>query len=163
MEKMYLTAAGYKALEEELEDLEVNRRREVAEKIKIAREYGDISENSEYDSAKEEQAMIEGRILEIRARLAGSEIIAETNDTSMVTMGSEIDVVVINDKGASKEEHYVLVGSSEADPFTKHISNESLMGRALIGRRVGDKISVQTLGGMLQLEIKDIQKRGTNE
>ncbi len=139
-----LTPEGLEKLKAELEDLTTNKRREVAERIKDAREYGDISENSEYDDAKNEQAMLEGRIASLEEQLRSATVIdPEDITTDVVGVGA---AVKIKDE-AGKSEIYTIVGSAEADPKQKKLSNESPVGRALIGHKKGDTVSVQLPNG----------------
>lgn len=153
--KIILTAEGLKKLEDELEDLKVVRRKEVAAKIKEARGQGDLSENAEYDAAKEEQAEIEARIVTIENMLRNAQVIDEENkNTGLVSLGSKIKVY---DEEFEEEEVYTLVGSAEADPFEGKISNESPIGAALIGHAVGDTVSVETPNGVSSIKILDIQ------
>ena len=152
---IYLTQAGKEDLEKKLEELKVVKRREVAEKIKVAREFGDISENAEYDAAKEEQAMIEGEILEIENTLRSAVIIEESADTNAVTVGKQVRIYDYEDK---VELEYRIVGTTEADLEKNLISNESPVGKALLGKRKGATVSVETPGGLLKFKILDIQQ-----
>lgn len=154
--KNILTYEGLKALEDELHDLKVVKRREVAAKIKEAREQGDLSENAEYDAAKEEQAHIEARIEEIEHILKNAEVVVEEDvDASTINIGCH---VIIKDVEDDEEIEYKLVGSTEANSLKGKISNESPVGRALIGRKAGETIEVETPAGMLQYEIISIRK-----
>lgn len=153
--KIVLTQDGLKKLEDELQELKVVRRKDVAEKIKEARGQGDLSENAEYDAAKEEQAEIEARIVVIENMLRNAEIIDEDElNSGIVALGNKIKLY---DEEFEEEIEYTLVGSAEADPDNGRISNESPVGRALIGHEIGDTISVETPGGMVQFKILDIQ------
>jgi transcription elongation factor GreA len=139
-----LTPEGLEKLQAELEDLTTNKRREVAERIKDAREYGDISENSEYDAAKNEQAMLEGRIADLEEKLRSATVIEPKElTTDVVQVGSAVKIKDENGKSVT----YTIVGSAEADPKEKKLSNESPVGRALIGRGKGDKVAVQLPNG----------------
>ena len=141
--EVYLTPKGYEELEKKLEYLKVICRREVAEKIKAAREFGDISENAEYDTVKEEQAMIEGEIYEIEQKLKSAKIINEENiDTSVVKLGCTITLFDFEYK---EEITYKIVGTAEADPSKNMISNESPVGKAALKHK--DIIIVDTPGG----------------
>ena len=141
MAKNVLTYGGLKKLEEELEDLKVNRRKEVAEKIKEAREQGDLSENAEYDAAKDEQKDIEARIEEIEKILKNAEVVDEDEaDTSKVSIGC---VVRILDMEYDEENEYKVVGPTEANILKGLISNESPLGKALLGKKVGETAHVQ--------------------
>jgi transcription elongation factor GreA len=153
-----LTPEGLEKLKTELEDLTTNKRREVAERIKDAREYGDISENSEYDDAKNEQAMLEARIATIEERLRSATVIdAADISTDVVQVGS---LVHIEDE-AGKKEQYTIVGSAEASPAEKKLSNESPVGRALLGHGKGDTVTVQLPNGKArQLKINKIDVAG---
>jgi len=152
---VFLTPKGYKELEAKLDELKVVKRREVAEKIKIAREFGDISENAEYDAAKEEQAMIEGEILEIENKLRTAEIIDEDSiDTSVVSVGC---TVKISDVELKENYEYKIVGTTEADASNNRISNESPVGKALLGKKKGVTVDVITPGGIVKFKILDIK------
>ena len=140
-----LTPEGLEKLKAELEHLSTDKRREVAERIKEAREFGDISENSEYDDAKNEQAMLEARIATVQEKLRMATVIEpEDLSTEVVTVGS---VVHVKDEQTGKSVRYTIVGSAEAKPAENRLSNESPVGRALLGRRRGDEISVQVPRG----------------
>lgn len=155
--KNILTEEGLAALEDELQDLKVNKRKEVAVKIKEAREQGDLSENAEYDAAKDEQRDIEIRIEEIEKILKNAEVVtSEDVDGSAINIGS---TVRIRDVEFDEEMEYKIVGSTEADCLGGKISNESPVGMALIGAKVGEKIEIETPNGeMVTYEILDIQK-----
>src|SRR3990167_11249013 len=136
-EKVYLTPEGLKKLQNEYKHLVEVKRKEVAERIAKAREYGDISENSEYDTAREEQSFTEGRILELEDILRNAEAIVTGKKSDVVVIGSKVKVEVDNE-----EDEFVIVSSVEADPMQGKISNESPVGKALIGSKVGDVITV---------------------
>ena len=156
MAKNVLTYAGLKKLEDELEDLRVNRRKEVAEKIKEAREQGDLSENAEYDAAKDEQRDIEARIEEIEKILKDAEVVAEEEaDTSKVSIGC---VVRILDMEYDEENEYKVVGATEANVLKGLISNESPVGAALIGKKVGAVFEVETQVGVEKYKVLDIKQ-----
>ncbi|HEY3316962.1 MAG TPA: transcription elongation factor GreA [Coriobacteriia bacterium] len=138
-----LTPEGQARLEEELHHLETVRRREVGERIKEAKEFGDLSENSEYDDAKNEQAWVESRIAEISQILAHATIIASPKKNDKVTLGARVE---LQDSEGDKYQ-YQLVGSAEADPAHNKISNESPVGQAVLGARKGDKVKVQVPSG----------------
>ena len=139
-----LTPEGLEKLKQEIEHLSVVRRREVAERIKEAREFGDISENSEYDDAKNEQAMLEARIAQLEDKLRSAQVIdASELDTNIVRVGSLVSGK--DEKGKTFE--YTIVGSTEADPTAKKLSNESPVGKALVGRKQGDKVKVTLPSG----------------
>ena len=151
-DEILLTAAGYKELEEELNDLRVNKRAENVQAIKEARSHGDLSENSEYDAARDEQAKIEARIQELEYKLEHATII-EATDKSTVNVGCEVTVLYVEDED---EDTYTIVGSLEADPFENKISNESPIGEALMGRKVGDIIDVAGPNGTYKVKITKI-------
>lgn len=154
--KNILTYAGLKKLENELQDLKVIRRKEVAEKIKEAREQGDLSENAEYDAAKDEQREIEARIEEIEKILKNAEVVDEDEvDTDVISIGCKVRVY---DDAFDEEVEFCIVGSTEANSLQNKISNESPVGMALLGRKLGDEVSVETQAGVIQYKILDIQK-----
>ena len=154
--KNILTSAGLDKLEAELQDLKVNKRSEVAEKIKEAREQGDLSENAEYDAAKDEQRDIEARIEEIEKILKNAEVVLEEEvDTKKISVGC---VVKILDKEYDEELEFKIVGSTEANSLAGKISNESPLGQALIGKKVGNTISVETQDGVEKYKILEIQR-----
>ena len=154
-----LTPEGLEKLQAELEELTTTKRREVAERIKDAREYGDISENSEYDDAKNEQAMLEARIATIEERLRSVTVVkAEDLTNESVQVGSAVHV---KDQDTGKSEQYQIVGSTEANPAQKKLSNESPVGRALIGHKKNEIVSVQLPNGSArQLKITKIEVAG---
>jgi transcription elongation factor GreA len=141
-----LTPEGQVKLEEELRHLETVRRREVGERIKEAKEFGDISENSEYDDAKNEQAWVESRIVEVTQILARATIIDAPKKSDRVTLGSKVE---IRDEDGDKHV-YQVVGSAEADPADKKISNESPVGQAILGHKKGDVVPVTTPSGKVR-------------
>ncbi len=154
--KNILTYSGLKKLENELQDLKVIRRKEVAEKIKEAREQGDLSENAEYDAAKDEQREIEARIEEIEKILKNAEVVDEDEvDTDVISIGCKVRVY---DDAFDEEVEFCIVGSTEANSLQNKISNESPVGMALLGRKLGDEVSVETQAGVIQYKILDIQK-----
>ncbi|BAB04995.1 transcription elongation factor GreA [Halalkalibacterium halodurans] len=153
--KHYMTLEGKKKLEEELEYLKTERRKEVVERIKIARSFGDLSENSEYDSAKEEQAFVEGRISQIEKMIRNAEIIEESEgDANVVSLGKTVKFVEIPD---GEEEEYTIVGSAESDPFEGKISNDSPMAQSLLGHTIDDVVIVNTPGGEMEVKILEIR------
>ena len=155
-EAVLLTEEGYQKLEEELKYLKGTKKMEVAERIKVAREFGDISENSEYDEAKNEQAQMEARIAQIEAMLKNVKLIDEEEiDTDKVSVGCKIKV---KDLTFKETVEYTIVGSTEADPFAGKLSDESPVGAAFIGKGVGDKVSVETPGGTCEYKIMAIEK-----
>lgn len=154
--KNILTYEGLKALEDELHELKVNRRREVAQKIKEAREQGDLSENAEYDAAKEEQRDIELRIEEIDKILKNAEVVDDNDgDSSVINVGC---TVTIKDLEFNEEMEYKIVGSTEADSLKGKISNESPVGKALIGAQKGETVEVEAPAGIIKYEILDFRK-----
>lgn len=154
--EVLLTPEGLKKLEEELELLKSVKRREVAERIKLAISYGDISENSEYEDAKNEQAFIEGRIMTLEKMLRNARIIHEDDvATDVVSIGS---TVRLRDVEFNEEVQYTIVGSAEADPGSNKISNESPVGRALLGKSVGSTVDVAVPAGTIQFQILNIKK-----
>ncbi len=156
-EEILLTKEGYEKLVNERDELVSVKRKEISEKLKEAREFGDLSENAEYDAAKEEQAEVEERIMKLDQMLRNAKIIDDGRiSTKAVNVGVKVEIKKIDDK--SKKE-YVIVGSTEADPFATpaRISNESAVGKALIGRKVGEKIEIQVPAGILRYEITAIK------
>ncbi len=155
-EKKKITYEGLRKLEEELQDLKVNKRQEVAEKIKEARELGDLSENAEYDAAKDEQRDIEARIEEIDKILKNVEVVDEDEvDTSKVSIGCKVK---IKDLEFNDELIFKVVGSTEANTLKGKISDESPVGKAISGRKVGEVVEVETQEGTIKYEILEIQK-----
>jgi transcription elongation factor GreA len=150
---VFLTPEGRTKLKQELDFLISVKRPEVAEAIHSAKEEGDISENSAYDAAKEQQAFIEGRIMQIEQMLKNAEIIESQVATGVVVLGSKVKVV---EKGSKDEENYQIVGSAEADPTKGRISNESPVGRALMGKKTGDQVVVKTPAGERQLRLVQV-------
>lgn len=152
-----VTKDGYKKLKEELDNLKNVKRREIAERIKEAISYGDLSENSEYEEAKNEQAFIEGRILELEEKVKSAKIIDEKKKTGgkTVQLGSRVTVRNRSVKG-SKPVEYIIVGSTEAD-YENKISNESPVGNALLDRATGEKIKVSVPAGVMEYEIINIK------
>ena len=154
--KKILTYAGLKALEDELENLKVVRRKEVAAKIKEAREQGDLSENAEYDAAKDEQRDIETRIEEIEKILKNAEVVVEDEvDLDKVSVGC---LVALYDKEFDEEVEYKIVGSTEANSLAGKISNESPLGKALIGKMVGDEVEVEAQAGVIEYKVLRIDR-----
>lgn len=156
VEKTYpMTIEGKEKLENELEELKTTKRDEVIERIKIAREFGDLSENSEYESAREEQAFIEGRISTIENMLQNAQIIDKTDgDINEVVFGCAVTFVELPDE---EKETYTIVGKDEADPFAGKISNESPFAQALLGRKIGDTAVIETPGGEINVKITEIK------
>ncbi len=154
MKEVLLTPEGYQRLKEEIEYLSTERRREVAERIKQAREFGDISENSEYDDAKNEQMMLEHRIAQLEDRLSNARVIDEEVATDVVGVGTRVR---LEDIDANETLEYFIVGSAEANPAEYKLSNESPVGKAIIGRRKGETVEVAAPRGALRFKIIDIK------
>ena len=154
--KHILTYAGLKQYEDELQNLKVVRRKEVAQKIKEAREQGDLSENAEYDAAKDEQRDIELRIEELEKLLKNAEVVVEDEiDTDKINVGCKVKLL---DVEYDEEMEYYSVGSTEANSLQNKISNESPVGHALIGKGVGDVVDVETQAGVIQYKVLEIQR-----
>lgn len=154
--KRLLTYAGLKALEDELENLKVVKRKEVAAKIKEAREQGDLSENAEYDAAKDEQRDIELRIEELEKLLKNAEVVVEEEiDVNKINIGCKVKLL---DVEYDEEMEFYIVGSTEANSLQNKISNEAPVGRALIGKSVGDVVDVETQAGIIQYKVLEIQR-----
>jgi len=154
--KTLLTYTGLKKLEDELENLKVVRRKEVAAKIKEAREQGDLSENAEYDAAKDEQRDIEARIEELEKILKNAEVVVEDDiDLEKINIGCTVDVY---DREFEEEMEFKIVGSTEANSLAGKISNESPVGKALIGKKVGDVVAVETQAGVIEYEVLRINR-----
>ncbi|MGO4927257.1 transcription elongation factor GreA [Fundicoccus sp. Sow4_D5] len=156
-EKVYpMTLKGKAKLEAELEELKVNKRKEIVERIKVARSFGDLSENSEYESAKDEQAFVEGRISTLETMIRFAEIINDSEiDENIVSLGRKITFVELPD---GDEETYTIVGSAEADPLDAKISNDSPIAKALLKKSVGDVVSIVTPGGSFDVKITKVEK-----
>ncbi|MBM6830281.1 transcription elongation factor GreA [Anaerotignum lactatifermentans] len=154
--KVVMTYEGLKKMEQELENLKTVRRKEVAEKIKEARGQGDLSENAEYDAAKEEQGEIESRIVQLENLLRNAEVIDEDAlKKDVVNLGSKVTVL---DVEFDEEMEYTIVGSTEADPMNGRISNESPLGMALLGQKIGASVMADTPDGEVEFKILGIQK-----
>ena len=154
--KHILTYAGLKKYEDELQDLKVNRRREIAQKIKEAREQGDLSENAEYDAAKDEQRDIEARIEELEKILKNAEVVVEEEaDLDKVSIGCSVKIL---DCEFEEELEYKIVGSTEANSLKGKISNESPVGKALLGKQVGDTVTVETPAGEFSYKVLSIHR-----
>ena len=147
-DQTFITKEGLSKLKDELEQLKNVKRKEVAKRILEAKELGDLSENAEYADAKEEQAFLEGRILEIEAIIRSAKIIEKDNNSRIVQIGSEIQV-----KGNGEERQFTIVGSNDADPARGYISNESPMGRAFIGKRPGENVEIIAPKGKINYEV----------
>jgi transcription elongation factor GreA len=154
--QVLLTDEGLKNLEAELEELKAVKRKEIAEKIKVALSFGDLSENSEYDEAKNEQAILEARIASIESMLTNVQIINEDDlGTEIVHVGSKVKVRDIDFDDICE---YKIVGSSEADPVNGRISDESPVGKGLIGHKVGETVEIETPAGSMSYEVLEISK-----
>jgi len=154
VKEVILTEEGYEKLKQEIDFLSSDKRREVADRIRVAREFGDISENAEYDDAKNEQALLEHRIALLQERLAAARVI-EAGDVSSdaVSIGSRVK---LKDMDAGETVEYYIVGSAEADPAERKLSNESPVGKAIIGRKKGEVVDVVAPRGSLKFKILDI-------
>ncbi|MGN8645590.1 transcription elongation factor GreA [Gracilibacillus sp. HCP3S3_G5_1] len=153
--EFYMTEEGLKKLEEELEYLKTERRQEVVERIKIARDFGDLSENSEYDAAKDEQAFVESRIVQVENMIRNAVIIKnEDENPDVVSLGRTITFQELPD---GEEESYTIVGSAEADPFEGKISNDSPIAKSLLGRSIGEEVVVPTPAGDMNVKIISVQ------
>jgi transcription elongation factor GreA len=154
--EVILTQEGLRKLEDELEHLKSVKRREVAERIKVAIGYGDISENSEYEDAKNEQAFIEGRIITLEKMLRNARIINNDEvDTNTVSIGAK---VTLRDIEFGEDIEYTIVGTAESDPSQNKISNESPVGKAILGKKKNAKVDVNVPAGIIQYKIIDIKK-----
>ena len=151
--QIFLTAEGYKELEDELKDLKLNKRAEVTQALKEARALGDLSENAEYDAALDAQAELEARIKDLEYTLEHASIIEAQGDKGLVHVGA---TVVLQYDGEDNTEEYRIVGSQEADPFNNKISNESPIAAAIMGKKVGDKVDVESPNGTYQVTIVSI-------
>ena len=158
--QVILTQEGLEKLEQELEELKSVKRKESAEKIKVALSFGDLSENSEYDEAKNEQAIMEARIADIEVTLKNVKVIDESElSNENIHIGSKVEVRVNNPRtGKTDVYNYKIVGSNEADPLSGNISDESAVGKALLGHGIGDKIEVEVPAGMMEYEVLAISK-----
>jgi transcription elongation factor GreA len=155
VKEVILTRDGYEKLRSEIEYLQTEKRREIAERIRIAREFGDIAENAEYDDAKNEQAMLEHRIALLEERLIEARVVAEDEvSTDVVSIGS---VVRLKDVEANQTVEYHIVGSAEANPAERKLSNESPVGRAIMGRKKGETVEVTAPRGTLKFKILEIK------
>ncbi len=154
--KFIMTYEGIKKLEEELEYLKTVKRKEITEKIKVALGYGDLSENSEYDEAKNDQAFTEGRIIQLENMLKNAVVVDESEvPKDKVSVGS---IVKVMDYEFDEEVEYTIVGSAEADPMNFKISNESPVGSALMGKKVGDVVEVTVPSGVSKFEVLEIRR-----
>jgi transcription elongation factor GreA len=159
LKEVILTPEGYKKLQEEIELLSTVRRREVAERIRIAREFGDIAENAEYDDAKNDQAHLEARIAMLEERLKDARVVTKKEITAAQKSG-EVSVgtkVKLKDMSSNKTFEYHIVGSAEADPTELKLSNESPVGKAIMGRKKGDVVEVAAPRGALKFKIMEVK------
>jgi len=155
LKELILTPDGYKRLQEEIEQLSTVRRREVAERIRVAREFGDIAENAEYDSAKNDQAHLEARIAMLEERLTNARVVTRKEIRSgEVSVGTKVR---LKDMSSNKTVEYHIVGSAEANPAELKLSNESPVGKAIIGRKKGDIVEVAAPRGALKFKIMQIR------
>jgi transcription elongation factor GreA len=155
VKEVILTPEGYEKLKQEIEILSNERRREVADRIRVAREFGDITENAEYDDAKNEQAMLEHKIAQLEDRLVNARVIRSGDvDLSVVSVGAKVR---LRDVDAKQTFEYTIVGSAEADPAESKLSNESPVGRAIIGKKKGETVEVSAPRGSLKYKILDIK------
>ena len=154
-EDVILTPEGYEALKQELETLRTDRRREIADRIRTAREFGDIAENAEYDDAKNEQAMLEHKIAQLEDRLSNARVIHKRDvDLIVVSIGAKAR---LRDVDAKETVEYTIVGSAEANPAELKLSNESPVGKAIIGKKKGETVEVSAPRGSLKYKILDIK------
>lgn len=157
--KYYVTAEGLEALETELNYMITVRRKEVAEKIKVALSFGDLSENSEYDEAKNDQAMVEARIADLDVMLKNVVLIDDSElSNEKVNIGSRIEVSIVGPDGKKSKREFKIVGSNEADPRNGKISDESAVGQALIGQKKGKAVEVETPAGIAKYKVVSISR-----
>ena len=155
MKEVILTPEGYEKLKQEIEYLQTEKRREVAERIRVAREFGDIAENAEYDNAKNEQAMLEHKIAQLEERLANARVVTKKEIRSgEVSVGTKVR---LKDMGSNKQFEYHIVGSAEANPAELKLSNESPVGKAIMGHKKGDVVEVSAPRGALKFKIMEIK------
>ena len=155
MKEVILTAEGYEKLKQEIEYLQNDKRREVADRIRTARDFGDIAENAEYDDAKNEQAMLEARIAKLEEQLSAARVIEADEITSdVVSIGSRVK---LKDMDANETVEYHIVGSADANPAERKLSNESPVGKAILGRKKGETVEVAAPRGALKFKILDIK------
>lgn len=152
--EMYLTAEGLRKVEEELEYLRTIKRREVADRIRQAKAFGDLSENSEYEDAKNEQAFVEGRILTLDIMIRNAKVISANGPAGEVQLGVRVR---LRELDSGDECEYQIVGSAEADPTNDRISNESPVGQAILGRKVGEVVEVAVPAGAVRYEIVEVR------
>ena len=150
----YVTKDGLKKLKEELEYLKNTRRREVSARLKEAISFGDLSENSEYEEAKNEQAFVEGRIVELEEKIKNAKVISDKHSTQVVTLGTKVKIRNLDSRS---DDEYTIVGTTESDPLNFMLSNESPIGSALLGTQVGDKIEIQVPAGKVRYKVLSIK------
>jgi transcription elongation factor GreA len=155
-EQEFLTAEGLKKLEDELEFLKHTRRDEISKRLHDAMEEGEVEENPEYEDAKNEQAFVEGRILTIETILAHAVLIESKGPSNEIRLGSKVTIVEV---GSAEKDHYVIVGSAEADPASGRISNESPLGKTLLGHKTHDEVMVQTPDGPIKYKITHVTNK----
>lgn len=156
-ESFMLTLEGYEKIEAEIEELKSVKRKEVSDKLKVARSFGDLSENAEYDEAKNEQAQLEERIAKLENIIRNAQIIDEDEiDKDVVNLGSRVKVEIKFPDGETEKAEYVIVGSTEADPAEGKISNDSPIGRAIMGMKKGSKVDAAVPDGIAKIKIKEI-------
>lgn len=148
-----ITKEGLNKLKEELEDMKTRQRDELSKRLRFAIQQGDLSENADYHKAKEDQAFLEGKIREYEETIAGAKIIDGSNNNGVIDVGSHITI----QEGSYPEERYHMVGAREANPMEGRISNESPIGKALLGRKAGDTVTVETPGGAMELKILSVE------
>ena len=155
-DKVILTEEGYKQLEKRLEELKFVKRPEITERIKVARDFGDLSENAEYDAAKDQQAKMEGEIVELEAAIRTAVVVSDEEITNeKVNVGTTVRVL---DQDEDFEDEYRIVGPHEADPMNNAISIDSPVGAALIGKRKGDELTIEIPGGLSHLKVLSIER-----
>jgi transcription elongation factor GreA len=155
LKEVILTPEGYEKLKQEIETLSTEKRREVADRIRVAREFGDISENAEYDDAKNEQAMLEHKIAQLEERLSNARVIQKRDvDLSVVSIGAKVK---LRDVDAKRTDEYFIVGSAEANPAENKLSNESPVGKAIMGKKKGEVVEVSAPRGALKFKIMEIK------
>ena len=151
-----VTKEGLKKLKDELEHLKTVRRSEVAQRLREAISYGDLSENSEYEEAKNEQAFVEGRIIELESKVKNAKIISDKKESKHKEVEIGCTVMLQNITDGDEPEHYTIVGSTEADPLDHKISNESPIGKAVLGKLKGDRVEIQSPSGVLEYEVVSV-------
>ena len=155
--RLVVTREGLQKMKEELEYKETTEKMRIAEQLKVAISYGDLSENAEYDAAKNDQAALEQRITELKQMIENAVVVDESKiDTNSVGFGTRVTIIDLDDEDGEEEEEYTIVGTSESDPVNGRLSNESPVGAALIGSHVGDTVVAQTPGGNRRLRIVSI-------